>query len=64
MLLQVSVGTVDPEVAMIVRALAHAAVSRDRAARKIASRVAAREGASTQSRNDGDPDAHSDLRKV
>jgi hypothetical protein len=57
-------GELDPELALIVRALAHAAVSRDRALRRPWRPRQPSKGSLTQSRIDGDPHAHSDLRKV
>lgn len=53
----------DPEVEAIVRALARAAVSRERAAR-MKSGLSCSPAASDQPPTKGDDDAHADLRKV
>ena len=51
----------DPELVMVVRALARAAVTRDRAARRSQRRP---DDSPAQLRTHGDPDAHPDLREV
>ena len=58
-----SMSELDPELALIVRALAHAAVSRDRARKSRRPRQPSGYPLA-KSRLDGDPHAHSDLRKV
>jgi hypothetical protein len=59
-------ASLDAEIAELVKALARAAVSRDRAARKKPRRAhfPVKEDTSGQPRRDGDPDAHTDIRKI
>ena len=58
-------GKLDPELQMLVRVLAHAAVSRDRAALVRPQQTPSRSCQSPhQPLTDGDRDAHPDLRKV
>ena len=57
-------GELDPELALIVRAFAHAAVSRDRARRRFRRQRQPSENPETQLATGGDAHANSDLRKV